>query len=88
MSPRFTFKHNQRSITTLTTPPGAPGFANTDSRKQVSEPRRLATESSPSLNGEGSTRSAVGKALRLPDHKRAVGQVLSLPDHARVRPKA
>ena len=60
VSPRFTFKHNQRCITTLTTPPGAPRFAISGTRSQVTAPWRLATESNPSLNGEGSARGRAG----------------------------
>ena len=45
-----------RGRPTLTTPPGALGFAVSGVRKQISEPRRLAAASSPSRNGEGSTR--------------------------------
>ena len=52
---------------TLTTPPG---FAVSRTRIQLTKPPRLAAESSPSLESEGSTRSAIGQALSLPKHKR------------------
>ncbi len=47
--------------------------------QQVSEPRRPATESNPSLNSEGSTRSAVGQALSLPNPQASQAQGLTYP---------
>ena len=57
--PRTISRHSQRNRhgpPTLTTPPG---LAASGTRRQVTEPRRLDAELSPSLNGEGSTSRTV-----------------------------
>ena len=54
--------------------------ATTSARNQISEPRRLDAESSPSLNGEGSTvRRAV---LSLPNPQASQAQGLTYALHA------
>ena len=63
------------------------GFAVSGAPKQISEPRRLAAESSPSLNGEGSTRTRVYQGSQPeggfePAHKRIV-RSLTYSLHAR-----
>ncbi len=76
------FAHTQSVVTVSTIAPGAAhtdNFAISDSDKEDSEPWRLAAESSPSLNGEGSTiRRRPGAML----HSRRVGMKQALPYRA------